>query len=167
MWNGSYFQIVSLRALGLRYQLGHGVCELCPFPQPGHKDFVVVAENGIHEIALDFCGCPTGQERFVQILESGWWPSTPKDPQSAFTNSCLRTFHILNLQGRLPPTDYYRGLEQMSNGNGMNSCPVCLTILSNAVSHNVVGRNAWPNLWWWFVNGVTQRCVNEPVVDTQ
>lgn len=117
--------------MGLRYQLGHGVCENCPHPSPRQVDFVVVAENGHHSISLDWCGCPGAKDRFEQLLDVGWWPATPTDPETAFTMTGLRTFHILNLQGKLPPTDYYRSLEQLTNGHGLALCPVSFSLFSD------------------------------------
>ncbi|EEB98159.1 hypothetical protein MPER_02382, partial [Moniliophthora perniciosa FA553] len=48
----------TLRELGYRIQLGHPPGEECDSPVSGHKDFVVLAWNGIHVVDLDFCGCP-------------------------------------------------------------------------------------------------------------
>lgn len=110
--------------MGLRFQLGHGICELCPHPSPRQTDFVVVADNGIHSICLDWCGCPGTKDRFEQLLDMGWWPATQADPDTAFTMRGLRSFHVLNLQGRVPPTDYYRSLERLSNGHGLSRPPV-------------------------------------------
>ncbi|KAK7030436.1 hypothetical protein VNI00_014007 [Paramarasmius palmivorus] len=59
----------------------------------------------------------------AQLLEFGFWPMSYKEPQSAVTFNLLRNFHIMNLKGHIPPTDYYRGLERMSSGDGMSSPP--------------------------------------------
>jgi len=40
----------------------------------------------------------------------------------------LRLFHILNLQGQLAPTDFYRSLEQMTCGDGLRTVPVRLNL---------------------------------------
>ena len=60
----------------------------------------------------------------MQLLEMQWWPSTPIAPKTAATMEVLRMFHTLNLQARTPPTDFYRTLEQMSNGQGLVNLPV-------------------------------------------
>ena len=115
--------------MGLRVQLGHSPGVSCPFRTRGHKDFVIIDISGIHTIEVDFCGCDaalaTPRE---QLLEVGWWPSTPLEPQSAATMTVLRSFHIWNLQGQISPTDFYRGLEQMTNGDGLLRVPVCGSI---------------------------------------
>jgi len=113
--------------MGLRFQLGHAANEFCPFAERGPTGFVAVAINGIHTINVDFCGCPGKPDHYAQLLEIQWWPSTPLAPQTAFTMEVLRTFHILNLQARIPPTEFYRGLERMTNGQGLRELPVrCL-----------------------------------------
>jgi hypothetical protein len=40
------------------------------------------------------------------------------------TMEVLRTFHILNLQARIPPTEFYHSLERMSDGQGLMELPV-------------------------------------------
>jgi len=37
----------------------------------------------------------------------------------------LRSFHIWNLQGQISPTDFYCGLEQVTNEDGLLRVPVC------------------------------------------
>src|SRR5271170_3475893 len=111
--------------MGLVVQVGHVHGERCPSPQRGHKDFVVIAHNGIHTINIDFCGCPGGLELYIQLLEMRWWPSTPIVPQTVATMDVLRSFHILNLQGRVSPTDFYRSLERSTDGQGLLDLPVC------------------------------------------
>ena len=85
---------------------------------------MVLAPNGIHIVAIDFCGCVGAPSHHVQLLEVGWWPSTPLDPQTAATMSVLRLFHVTNLQGQVTPTDFYRTLEQLSTGDGLTKLPV-------------------------------------------
>ena len=123
-WKNEFFQQTTLQSLGLRVQLGHQPCQSCPFRVQAHKDFVVIHINGIHTISLDFCSCPNSPTPPEQLLEVGWWPSTPLEPQSAASMAVLRSFHAWNLQGQLSPTDFYRGLEQMTCGDGLLNVPV-------------------------------------------
>ena len=60
----------------------------------------------------------------MQLLEVGWWPSTPLEPQTAATMFLLRLFHVTNLAGQVTPTDFYRTLEQLSSGGGLSNLPV-------------------------------------------
>ncbi|KAJ7678464.1 hypothetical protein B0H14DRAFT_2423303, partial [Mycena olivaceomarginata] len=56
-WNGSRFLRTSLKVLGLRVQFGHPPGEYCASPEAGRQGFVVLHNNGIHEVNVDFCGC--------------------------------------------------------------------------------------------------------------
>ncbi|EEB97521.1 hypothetical protein MPER_03140, partial [Moniliophthora perniciosa FA553] len=44
-------------------------------------------------------------------------------PRSAATFKLMRQFHVVNLQGQVPPTDFYRSLEQLTDGSGMKHIP--------------------------------------------
>ncbi|KAJ8697360.1 hypothetical protein PTI98_004170 [Pleurotus ostreatus] len=118
-WTDDYFEKYTLRELGLRLQLGHPRTVGCPMVKRGHVDFVVIHDNGIHLLNVDFCGCPDAIEPYEQLLEVGWWPSSPLEPQTATTFQLLRLFHNLNLQGCIPSTNFYRALEQLHNGDGL------------------------------------------------
>jgi CxC2 like cysteine cluster associated with KDZ transposases len=48
----------------------------------------------------------------------------PLAPQTAATMEVLHAFHILNLQARVPPTEFYRSLERMTDGHGLMELPV-------------------------------------------
>ena len=121
---------MKLSSLGLRVQLGHQIGQSCPFRTPGHKDFIVIHINGIHTINLDFCCCDGAPLPWEQLLEVGWWPSTPLEPQSAASMTVLRSFHVWNLQGQITPTDFYRSLEQLTCGDGLTRVPVSLILCS-------------------------------------
>ncbi|KAJ7587055.1 hypothetical protein C8J56DRAFT_1083227 [Mycena floridula] len=114
--------VVKPKAKRYENSLGHAG-EPCPFIEEGPRDFVVIAMNGIHELNINFCACPHAPKRHVQLLEIGWWPSTPLDPQSAAPFSLMRHFHTLNLQACCPATDFYRSLERLMDGTGLEKIP--------------------------------------------
>jgi len=67
-WNGLYFEKVTLKSLGLRHQLGH-LNDVCSLPQPAfNDDFVVIDIDGIHKVAIDYCGCQQSLPKMVQLL---------------------------------------------------------------------------------------------------
>ncbi|KAK7025437.1 hypothetical protein VNI00_015965 [Paramarasmius palmivorus] len=123
VWEGRYFQATSLRDLGLHIQLGHRPGHDCEQRVKGHKDFVIIHSNGIHLINVYFCGCPDAPDHVTQLMEVGWWPTSSIDPQSAATNQVLRLFHIMNLRGHIPPTDFYSSLELSVDGTGLQKLP--------------------------------------------
>lgn len=151
-----------MQSLGLCYQLGHGVCETCPHPAPRQMDFVVVAENGHHAISLNWCACPGAKDRFEQLLDVGWWPATQSDPDTAFTISGLRRFHLLNLQAKVPPTDYYRALEQLTTGDGLTSTVVsCFSENSKMQRCSLVSNSTvYQRLCWQSGSGGTSKCAS-------
>jgi CxC2 like cysteine cluster associated with KDZ transposases len=127
-WKNGFFQRTTLQSLGLCIQLGHPLGQSCPFRARAHQNFVVIHVNSIHVINLDFCACSNSPTPREQLLEVGWWPSTPLEPQSAASMTVLRSFHTWNLQGQISPTDFYRGLEQMTCGDGLSSVPVSICL---------------------------------------
>ncbi|KAL0958405.1 hypothetical protein HGRIS_000546 [Hohenbuehelia grisea] len=121
-WTNGYFARTSLPSLGICFQLGHSASERCSFASPSHKDFIVVDGNGIHPVAVDFCGC-RDIPHYRQLLNIGWWPATPLEPQTCFTFAVLRLFHSLNLHGTLPATDFYRALDFMTDAHDLENVP--------------------------------------------
>lgn len=140
----------------MRYQLGHPPGQCCPLTIAGHTEFVVLASNGIHTVSIDFCGCFNAPHPRDQIMEVGWWPSTPLEPQTAATMELLHRFHLVNLQARSPPTDYYRALEQLTNGFGLCKLPVSCDPFSS-IPIDTSSRTDYPNGCLWCASGAISR----------
>jgi hypothetical protein len=49
----------------------------------------------------------------------GWWPATNTEPQSAATIELLRFFRLLNLNGALAASEFYRSLEDLTDPEGI------------------------------------------------
>ncbi|EIM79842.1 uncharacterized protein STEHIDRAFT_69003, partial [Stereum hirsutum FP-91666 SS1] len=64
-------------SVGLEVHLGHTTATKCPFSSPGHAQFIALHVNGLHRIAIDFCGCPSSPPRHVQLLRASLYPATP------------------------------------------------------------------------------------------
>ncbi|KAF8222793.1 hypothetical protein L208DRAFT_1320518 [Tricholoma matsutake] len=75
MWNRSYFNKVSLKSLGLRIQLQH-VSMHCSNPIASHEKFQVLHTNGIHDVAVNFCGCERALPHHIQVLHCKLYPSS-------------------------------------------------------------------------------------------
>lgn len=125
-WQGTHFCRTSLAEEGLRFQVGHSRDGPCPLARSAHKNFVVLHTNGIHRVNIDFCGCWEAEPDRRQLLEVGWIPATPFDPQTCATVPCMRQFHTSNLQGKLSPYDYYKVLELLTDPFGFLDLPVGL-----------------------------------------
>ncbi|KAJ7301216.1 hypothetical protein DFH08DRAFT_978997 [Mycena albidolilacea] len=119
-WNGAFFDRKELRSLGLRVQLGHTDNQRCLRAHPGRDKFVVVAPNGLHHVAVDFCQCrlSSSAHRWEQLLSYGWYPATPDNPQSAVTISTLRLFHAVSLQGKTTVYHFFNALAKITDNTG-------------------------------------------------
>ncbi|KAF7340634.1 C2H2-type domain-containing protein [Mycena sanguinolenta] len=119
-WNGSFFDKRELRDLGLRVQLGHRDNTPCSRAHPGRDKFVVIAPNGFHHVAVDFCECRINgsQSHWEQLLVYGWYPSTPDAPRSAVTISALKLFHAVSLQGKTTAYHFFNALAKITDNTG-------------------------------------------------
>ncbi|KAJ7711045.1 hypothetical protein B0H14DRAFT_2645959 [Mycena olivaceomarginata] len=104
-----------LQKLGLRVQLGHPPGVVCPYRQAAAHDFVLYDLTGVHEMNVDFCGCPRDaqpdsppEERRTQLLRACWWPATITAPNTCATFRALRHFQIINCLGKLSAYDFLR-----------------------------------------------------------
>ncbi|KAF8208554.1 hypothetical protein K438DRAFT_1961156 [Mycena galopus ATCC 62051] len=120
VWTGSFFEGRELHRLGLRVQLGHPDNTPCSLAQPGREKIVVIAHNGFHHVAVDFCQCRRSgsQPRWEQLLSFGWYPSTPDHPQSAITISALKLFHAISLQGKTTVYHFFNALSRITDNTG-------------------------------------------------
>jgi hypothetical protein len=118
-WNDMYFETVSLKSIGLRVQLGH-VNLSCVLPVPGHQDFIVLHTNGLHYVAVDFCGCNERIPHCQQLLRCEWLPATIYQPQTCATFRLLELFHIVTLTGKLSAHEFYKSLEHLTDNLDIN-----------------------------------------------
>ncbi|KAE9391360.1 hypothetical protein BT96DRAFT_959577 [Gymnopus androsaceus JB14] len=119
-WNGSFFERIALRDIGIVVQIGHCPGKTCLSPST-YKDFIVIHINGLHRIHVAFCNCSNkylaGKQR-MQLLRRQWYPAMHLEPQTAAMFEVLNHFHLLTLQGKVSAYDYYAGLEKLSNNVG-------------------------------------------------
>ncbi|KAF7331292.1 CxC2 domain-containing protein [Mycena kentingensis (nom. inval.)] len=118
-WTGACRRGTHYAPVGCAYT-GHATGHRCPIPRRGRNDFVVIGDDGIHDVAADFCGCYTTDDvDFVQVLRAGWFPSTTSAPRTAATFTCLERFQTLSLHGKTSAYDFYAALETLTNGAGV------------------------------------------------
>ncbi|KAG2114604.1 uncharacterized protein F5147DRAFT_743818 [Suillus discolor] len=121
MWNDSFFQPTTLKKLGLCVQLGHAPGDRCYNPHPSSSDdFVVIDVHGVHEIALDFCGCASAQIRYKQLLRTRWYPATTSDPRTAATFALMEHFHLLSFESKVSAYEFYHSLARQNNNAGLS-----------------------------------------------
>ncbi|KAJ7429368.1 hypothetical protein B0H11DRAFT_1768371 [Mycena galericulata] len=121
-WSGGTFVKTSLASLGLRVQVGHRVRKTCSVPIASNKNFVVLHDNGIHEVAVDFCGCENelvAGPPDIQLLRAGWFPATHERPQTCATLVVLEKYHLETLQAKTTMYDFYGVLEKLTDNTGI------------------------------------------------
>ncbi|KAG1805841.1 uncharacterized protein BJ212DRAFT_1449520 [Suillus subaureus] len=106
--------------LSVRVQLGHNPGERCYNPHPSAgDDFMVIRLDGIHEIALDFCGCASAQVQYRQLLCMWWYPATISEPRTAATFMVLQHFHILSFKSKVSAYKFYHSLARHTDNSGL------------------------------------------------
>ncbi|KAK0488249.1 hypothetical protein EDD18DRAFT_1359725 [Armillaria luteobubalina] len=113
-WNGTYFAKVPLRKLGMCYQVGHLIGEVCPHPHPAFGDnFTIIDTNGIHNVALDFCSCMHEHPLATQLQHAWLFPTTGSEPCTAVTTVALKQFQMLTFMGKISAYEYYYSLARL------------------------------------------------------
>ncbi|KAG1732347.1 hypothetical protein EDB19DRAFT_1831363 [Suillus lakei] len=120
-WNGTYFERITLKTLGLRIQLGHQIGDTCCNPHHAfNDDFVIIDTTGIHEVVLDFCACGTMQTHVKQLLQARLFPATVTGPKTAATFGVLEQYHLLSYESKASVYEFYQGLARLSDNTGIN-----------------------------------------------
>lgn len=118
-WTGTHFVKHSLKALGLRVQLNH-LSRPCALPIPCHAQLRVLHYNGIHDVAVDYCGCERAAPRHIQLLRRALYPASQLNPKTCASFSLLRQLHLLSLTSKGSTYDFYRMLEKSTNNAGID-----------------------------------------------
>lgn len=119
-WNGSFFEKISLRKLGLRIQLNHPISERCINPQQATgDDFIIIDAYAIHEVGLDFCRCERSISSSIQLLRARLYPATGTNPRSAATFNCLKQFHLLSFESKCSGYEYYSSVTRGTDNIGL------------------------------------------------
>jgi hypothetical protein len=84
-------------------------------------DFVVIKQNGVHEIGLDYCGCEKAQDPIMQLLCVCWYPATTTTPKSTAAFNVLEFFQLLSFESNTPVFEFYYTLMRRTNNTGTSS----------------------------------------------
>ncbi|KZP17622.1 hypothetical protein FIBSPDRAFT_957071 [Athelia psychrophila] len=101
-WNTSHFEPTTLKALGLRIQLGHSVGEHCINPIPTAGD--------------DF-------SRLSSSFAPDYTPPPSKLPKTAATFNMLEFFHLLTFQSKASAFEFYYTLARRTDNTGTLHIP--------------------------------------------
>ena len=113
----------------MRVQLGHPLGMRCPSAIPSTDDsFVVLDLTGLHEIAVDFCGCKRAPPWDVQLVRRRWFPGPTSDstrePRTAATFRLLKHVHLISDQSLPSMSNYYEALVRLTDNTGVSVPPV-------------------------------------------
>ena len=129
-WRNGCFERSTLKRIGLRIQLGHTYEERCVYPQRAFADdFVIIDLHGVHDVALDYCGCERAEVKHVQLLRSRLFPATSVDPKTACTFRLLEFHHILHNQTKASGFEFYATLARRSNNTGTEEVKVNVSFI--------------------------------------
>jgi hypothetical protein len=118
-WTGLFFVRVSLKSLGLRVQLNHTSMR-CATPIPCHAALRIIHTNGIHDVAVDYCGCRTTPQH-IQLLRRGLYPATQLSVKTCATFTLLKHLHHMAHATKSSTYDFYRALERETNNTGIDA----------------------------------------------
>ncbi|PPQ77173.1 hypothetical protein CVT26_008093 [Gymnopilus dilepis] len=132
-WNGQKFTSVSLKSLGLKIQLNHSG-SFCENPIPAQSNMLILHTNGIHEVALSYCGCTRAIPHNIQLLRRQLYPASHIRIRTCATFQLLNSLHKFALTTKASTYDFYRALEKLTNNTGMDVPksrykPLCRMIL--------------------------------------
>ncbi|KAJ6536254.1 hypothetical protein B0H19DRAFT_1317890 [Mycena capillaripes] len=120
MWDGRTFKRQSLKALGVRIQLGHQWGDPCSTPsKAAGDDFVIVNSHTIDQVGLDYCDCGSAKPKPIQLLRARLYPATGTNPRSAATFKALRHFDHLSLESKCSAYEFYNSLSHETNNTGI------------------------------------------------
>lgn len=103
----------------MAYQLNHHNLQ-CPTPIACHENFRVLHTNGIHDVAIRFCGCTRQIPRHLQLLRRGLYPASQIDVRTVASFRLLQLLHLFSLTAKSSAHDQYRTLERLTNNIGLN-----------------------------------------------
>lgn len=167
-WNGTFFEKTSLKALGLRVQLGHAFNDICMNPICStNNDFIILHSNGIHEVGLDFCGCGKGNQlQTIQLLRERLFPATVTNPKTAATIEVLNLFSILSYESKMSAFQFYHLLSRLTDNTGVHTPKVSRSHSDFLRKLTFFFRTVIHHFFVWLMNGDISRCSSVSVEDT-
>ena len=103
----------------MRLQLNH-TRSWCTNLERCHVDLRILHTNGIHDVAIDYCGCERAVPKHIQLLRHGLYPTSQKVPKTCTSFKLLKLLHLLALTTKGSTYDFYRTLEKLTNNTGLD-----------------------------------------------
>jgi len=84
--------------------------------------------DGIHEVAIDYCGCQQSLPKTVQLLRARLFLSTVIDPKTAATFHVLNMFQMLSFTSKISAYEFYQALARRTDNTGTSTPPVRILV---------------------------------------
>lgn len=110
--------------MGLKVQLNHGSL-FCDNPIPCHAQMLVLHTNGIHDIAIQYCGCTCTIPPHHQLLRQGLYPASQLSVKMCASFELLDLLHKLTLTTKSSTYDFYHMLKKMMDNTGLIPLRTC------------------------------------------
>ena len=105
--------------MGLVVQLNHSGA-YCENAIDCHSAMLVIHTNGIHQVAIKYCGCSKSIPHHHQLLRRGLYPASQLSVKTCASFQVLDLLHKLALATKSSTYDFYRALEKLTNNTGIN-----------------------------------------------
>lgn len=120
-WQGELFQKCSLKDLGVVIHLDHQT--RCPLPQKCNPSLRILDSTGVHEVNLFFCGCPSANPHYIQLLRRSLYPATLGQGKikTVATFRYMEQLHLSTLTTKCSVYDFYRAISKMTDNTNLKS----------------------------------------------
>jgi len=104
--------------MGLKIQLNHA-SQFCSNSISSHHSFLVLHTNGIHDVAIQYCGCDCAIPQHIQLLHCDFYPASQITVKTCSTFALLDLLHKLVLTTKASTYDFYQALEKLTVNTGL------------------------------------------------
>jgi hypothetical protein len=116
--------------LGYTLHSGHGGQE-CPHSTSDQETLLCIVDViGVFHHKFRWCGCPSAEPFYAQLLRLGLYPSSMERPETAFTFSLLDYFHIDAVECKTSANNFYNKLRRLTDSLFAHKVPVSLIFVS-------------------------------------
>ena len=105
--------------MGLVVQLNHSG-SYCENHIACHSAMLVMHTNGIHQVAIRYCGCSKAIPQHLQLLRRGLYPASQLSVKTCASFQLLDLLHKFALTTKSSTYDFYRALEKLTNNTGID-----------------------------------------------
>ncbi|KAF6764485.1 hypothetical protein DFP72DRAFT_799713 [Ephemerocybe angulata] len=121
VWNGTHFERHDISEVvpGTVVTVGHTTdrgkqCPYADYSKP--LEFILTCLNGTHRTKVVFCECKASTvKRYDHLMSMEIFPSTLSRPESGFTFTLLRDFHLQTLTSKKSSYDYMEAIRCKTN----------------------------------------------------